>query len=484
MKRNLPILLLFLSIFLLLTLSDLVKLSMYNDGVWYAIISQNLANGIGSLWAPQLTTTIGTPFYEHPPMVFGIQSLFFRLFGESLMTERLFCLFNFAGAALLIVALWRNALTSQSQKVLWAVPLFFWMFNEVTYLYYASNMLESTMSLFTLAAILLFYKAVKSNRIQYLLIVLGALSVAIAFLCKGFVGLFPLGFFFLYYLIYHRQQWKSALRKTILTTGISLLIIAAFFGLLFWISPEAKAGLSAYIDTQVLASVKGQRTFYHHRESHFYIVWRLLQLLAPGIGLALILYLIFRLKNKLNFTPAHLRSALLFFTVGLSASLPIMVSPKQAIYYLLPAIPFFAIGIGLLLVNQLDNFTKNQSRRFHLIFSSLTALLFVVSLVLSLQQWGDIDRRDKGVLLDVLTFTNTIPEKTTVGSTKSAYTAHLIGYLYRFEQISLDTVPATRTKHDFFIAEKDSTYQGIKLKQDFEKLPENTMEYDLYKRKE
>ena len=66
---------------------------MHLDGTIYAGISRNLANGIGTFWNPQLSQTYFSQFHEHPPFALWLQSLFFRVFGDSYITEKLYCLF-------------------------------------------------------------------------------------------------------------------------------------------------------------------------------------------------------------------------------------------------------------------------------------------------------------------------------------------------------------------------------------------------------
>ena len=70
--------------FLVLYLAESVEESMFVDGLWYASISRNLAEGYGSFWNPQFSAIIFSDFHEHPPLWFGVQSLFFQLLGDSL----------------------------------------------------------------------------------------------------------------------------------------------------------------------------------------------------------------------------------------------------------------------------------------------------------------------------------------------------------------------------------------------------------------
>lgn len=46
---------------------------MFVDGVTYAAIARNLAQGNGSFWSPFYTATLYPQFFEHPPLGFALQ---------------------------------------------------------------------------------------------------------------------------------------------------------------------------------------------------------------------------------------------------------------------------------------------------------------------------------------------------------------------------------------------------------------------------
>jgi uncharacterized membrane protein len=47
----------------------------------------NMADDVGTFWKPYLDDAIHPVFHEHPPLVFWIQSIFFRIFGDGLYLE-------------------------------------------------------------------------------------------------------------------------------------------------------------------------------------------------------------------------------------------------------------------------------------------------------------------------------------------------------------------------------------------------------------
>ena len=59
--------LLVLSIFCLLVCHHILIIGKHGDGVEYASVAQNLAEGWGTFWKPYLSETIHKVHHEHPP---------------------------------------------------------------------------------------------------------------------------------------------------------------------------------------------------------------------------------------------------------------------------------------------------------------------------------------------------------------------------------------------------------------------------------
>ena len=65
-----------------LLLPSMATIGMFMDGTIYAAISRNLAEGVGTMWALHFSAGLFPVFREHPPLVFWLQSFFFRLLGD------------------------------------------------------------------------------------------------------------------------------------------------------------------------------------------------------------------------------------------------------------------------------------------------------------------------------------------------------------------------------------------------------------------
>ena len=51
---------------------------MFMDGQIYAAVAQNLADGLGTFWAPVYQPSSTVPYSEQLPMFTGLESLFFQ----------------------------------------------------------------------------------------------------------------------------------------------------------------------------------------------------------------------------------------------------------------------------------------------------------------------------------------------------------------------------------------------------------------------
>lgn len=474
MAKSRPILLLGLILFFFCVAPFFVQKSMYNDGIWYACISKNLANGIGSFWNPQLTSTIFPTFHEHPPLVFGIQSIFFSLFGNGIVVERFYALFIFLCSAWLVSRLWRQGfMENPAFSSLWPLPIIFWLLNEVIYQFYPGNVLEPTMGAFTLLSILALWKAAEKIRFQssILLLVLGSLAVVAATLSKGFVGLFPLALVFLHWLVFRSMSfWQMVFRSAV----VIALLVGSYVLLLT--DTGALQSLGKYIDSQVLASINAERTAYHHRDSHFYILKRLFEVSIPSL-LLLGLLLYPSVKQKaLVFNKENTRLASFYALIGVSASFPLMISPKQSFYYLLPAIPFFALAMASLVAPVVHKYLldlENHPNRSRAIQRGLSVLL-LVSVIFTMAKVGAISKRDKVSLPDIEKIGAIVPHGSTVGA--KAYTAQLVGYLYRNYEINIDT---NEFNYEYLILDGD---KAISEPKNFSKALEGTKRFHLYQR--
>ncbi|MBI9034583.1 MAG: glycosyltransferase family 39 protein [Bacteroidales bacterium] len=147
-NKQLAFYLITVAIFMGLISPFLLADGMFMDGVLYAAISNNLSQGIGNFWDLHLTNTLHPHFHEHPPLAFGIQSLFFMLFGDSIFIERLYSLSTFIITGFIITRIWYKVTNASYHKLAW-LPVLFWIITPLVTWAAPNNMLENTMMVFT-----------------------------------------------------------------------------------------------------------------------------------------------------------------------------------------------------------------------------------------------------------------------------------------------------------------------------------------------
>ncbi len=473
------LMLFFIGASLVLFFSELVEKSMFIDGVWYAVISRNLAEGVGSFWFPRFSETIFPNFHEHPPFIFGLQAAFFGILGDHWLTERFFSFCHYLATGVLIARLWRKG--SKSWPLLrgyWILPLLLWQVNLVTYYFQPANLLDASISLIGLASIWCMWQGLH-HRGRLVWLALAGFMLVAGFLSKGVVALYPLAFIPLYGWICRGYSFKQI--------SLNTAWVVASCAVLLWqlvsLNPLAYESLSKYIDVQLLASLKGERRLYYYRSNRFYIVIQLLWVLVPmiivllaSIGAKRWLKLAVRAEeqDKRRYTR---NLALTYFALGLSASLPIMISPRQAIPYLLPSIPFFSLAFAWWAGPSLIKFLLKWQNEWKLSFRVVKGgawIAVLLGIAICTLKIGDMNSRDAAVIQDARLIGQIVGENKTIAST--TYNMYISGYLMRYDKISIDT---TDTPHSYLLSKKD---EPIKQTQ-FVKIPLPTSEYDLYQRK-
>lgn len=345
-------------VFLSMFLPSLLSRGMFMDGLLYAAVSKNMAFGHGSFWTPQLSTTILNPFYEHPPLAIGMQSLFFYVFGDQFWIEDIYQLIISILLGVVMIKIWKAL--NQDAKNNWlplmllvSCPVFIW---GVT-----NGMLEITMTLFTTSA-LYFYLASRNNS-GFLFF--SGVCILLAFLSKGVFCLYLWGMPFMVWIV----KRESGVIKMLFDSFILVVIPCLGMFLLVWFNDAAYDYMSAYINNQVVGSVKNVATV----SSRWAILFDFIKDSSIMIGVLLV-FAIFQRK--------HLRSlkvnkhVWVFLLIVGSGVLPIMLSMKQRGFYIISVYPIFALAVGLLLVAIFQTIKKPS---FFTYSKKLTSILFIAS---------------------------------------------------------------------------------------------------------
>jgi 4-amino-4-deoxy-L-arabinose transferase-like glycosyltransferase len=330
-----------------LLLPSMASVGMFLDGVIYAAISRNLAAGLGSAWAPHFSQGLFDVFREHPPLVFWLQSLFFRALGDSYLTERAYDLAVLTATVLLLRTLWRQAVRAGDRPGLagyWWLALLCWVLVPKWSWAYRSNVLENTMALWCLAAVVAVLAALdarSTGRAVGFAALAGAATLA-GFLSKGLPALFVLPAALLLLAISVRFGPRRALGAA----AVQALFAASAFAALLWLAPEARAYFIDWWQHQVAARTG--------LSSGWAIVPELAKKLAPMAAVLLVSWTEVRNRLAAGWWRGVAGPAASMLALGLGASLPLVLGDRDSGHYLLPSLPFFALGFGLAAAALLD----------------------------------------------------------------------------------------------------------------------------------
>ena len=433
-------------------LPRLVGEGMFADGLCYSAIARNMAEGRGTLWTPFFSSSFWLPyntgpiFYENLPLTFWLQSWFFRLFGDHWWVEKLYCALALVVVALLIVAVWQKACAvfNPVWKPFAWLPVLFWYTVPTVIWASPNNQLDYTMSFFSLAAV---YFVMPANRAVWWHFVLGGLLVFGTFLSKSPVGIFPLAVPLLAWFVFRRESFLEAFFNNIIlvsTFGLSLVLL--------WQYEPARSWLNQYINQQLLSALAGKReTTGSGWQAHLYILPKLLTENAPALVFGLVFTLLVQrfklIKIKQN--PVFW----FFLLVGVSGSLPIIISPKQDQLYLLPAFPFFALAIAFLFVPAVSTWPISGGQRSVLKKWNVGLWVILTGVLLySYWLWGT-PNREKDVLADINQAAKIIPTGAKVGVCPNMmpdFVHHC--YFQRYHKWELTT---TLTQTSYFLIQDD-----------------------------
>jgi 4-amino-4-deoxy-L-arabinose transferase-like glycosyltransferase len=434
------------ALFLGLISKSLLSDGMFSDGVIYAVVSRNLASGLGSPWDLHYTSTLYSHFHEHPPMAFWIQALFFRLFGDHLYVERIYSAGTFFITGLCMVGIWR--MVSRGDRNLGWLPLLFWVSMPIVTWAASNNLLENTVMIFTCLSVFLIIRGmtgpamVRGNKSLQLL--LAGVILGGGFLTKGFVTLFPLSLPFWIFL------FRPGITFRKLISGMLLPLTGTIFFLLMVILliPGSREYLNTYLDSQVIHSISSVKTV----GSRFHVVGTLILSIIPGVALLLVIWLTgSRGSLELNgygWFPV-------FLALGLSGVLPIMISLKQRDFYILPALAMMAIAMALAAApaaREILERTSGKSKWLKVVRAS--GLLFLAAALFLVIIHEGRTGRDAGLLRDVDILVEEIPEGTSVCIPRALFDNwHLHAYLHRYGRISMD--PGDNCSGDYYLTTRD-----------------------------
>lgn len=407
----------------LLILPLLVMDGMFMDGVIYSAVGRNLSEGIGSFWFPYFSEAhmATATFHEHPPLAFGFMSLFYRLFGTGIHTERIFIAVSFVITAVLMVKFWRMIWPTH-YKMAW-LPVLLWVITPIVFWSFRNNMLENVLGLFILGGTMAAYRAMKADSRHVYWSIWAAFLVVLGFLVKGFPALFvwatPLAL---------AIPAKKQIGKAVLHTCI-MVAFAGIAGALIYAYEPARESMHIYLFERT-----ANRLADGTNNASFTILQVLAENLVVPFTLVLITGLIAAKVNSERLEWPQIVSFLFF--MGLAGSVPFVFSSYQYGHYLVPIIPFFALAFASLLRPLIEKTTSKWRR--NVVLQITGWVLIGVGIGISIYTGGK-DGRDYDQLHDVRVLRDNLDSDTvllTDGELNSYWSFK--AYLERYAHIHLN----------------------------------------------
>ncbi len=451
-NKHTYLLILVLAIGTLIIVPGLLMEGMFMDGQQYAFVAKNYANGKGTFWFPFLSqswcTAPHSGFLEHPPLFYFLESFSFKLFGNSIYAERVFSLIMLVLNGFLIRAIWNLVTNKEIAKFTW-LPLFFFFGIPIVAWVFQNNMIEQTLSVFTLLAIYFVLRAFKRKEQSFLFFAFSGVFVFLATLTKGLPGLFPIAAPIIYYLVFK----KPSLAKSILGTLIIAVVPAMIYFLIIKLSADANESLSYYVKERLLNRIKNSPS----TDSRFFILGGLIQELIPILLFSFMTWYISKKKMGENlFKSSSVKWALFFVALGLSGSLPLMLTLVQNKFYFFPALPFIAIGASFFVLPVIKKLMEVFEYK-PVFVKRLKIAAFIaagVSLVLCFTSIGDY-KRDEKVIADARAICSLVSNEKSIKVSGDVYHKwNFQFYVLRFGDISFDPSPVSQQL--FFIELKNS----------------------------
>jgi len=474
-SKTLPFWLFTLSSILILTLSQLIQDGVFMDGMLYISVSKNLADGLGTFWEPHFSQTYYTVFREQPPLYFGLLALFYKIFGTGMYVERLFCFTCFLFTLIYIHKIW-NTLFFDDEKLKknsW-LPILFFTTIPISFWSYANHVEETVMTLFATMSVYYLSKVIFIKKKIFFYLILAGICVFLSSLTKGLQGLFPITAIFSYWIVtYKKTSFKNTLIYSLILIGTPLFI----YSILIFFNHHIYEVLKLYFENRLGNTFNNVARF--TTNNRFEIMFRLFTELIPMFILMLLIYL-FSLKNKSEITRTKKEGTKIAWLVliGISGSLPLIITLEQRGFYLLTTLPFFALAGAAMVVDRTENLIEkiNRETNSFRLARALTYIILLFSLLFTISKIGE-SKRDKNLLYYIYTIGKIVPHGDIINITpEMAQDYSLREYLIRNFYISSDD---SNKQYEYLIIRKNLSKKLVS--NHYRLYPLETKEIDLYK---
>lgn len=458
-----------LTLYCLLIGYKLLRLGLHGDGVEYASVARNLADGVGTFWKPYLDDRIHPVFHEHPPLVFWIQSLFFRIFGDGAYFEAFYGFF--IGLLVLGCMAWfwqrvRRDFQRPAVGGWWPMlllvplPIFTYMLQ--------TNRIVNTWTIFAIVATYVSYRSTLSNTHHLFFSLLSGALIYLGFLAKG-----PVAFFTFAVPILAWLSLKAKISKAITSTLLAVAAFTVLFLATSYLFVDSVEFWQGFWQRQVVASLKSERA---PGDTYWYLAERWIsEMIVPFLIAGVLMFAAGVSFRRLNFN----RQAMFFLFVALAASLPFMISTRQHARYILHSFPFYVLSLAFVtetIASQIESILTNK--RSIRLGTGAVAIVFFMVAVIGMLYFKDHEAKRRPFYHDFYLQNIVLPERITVSVCPGdmIYYDLLFADMQRFYRISL----THDMGHSYLIIAKNSNCivpEGYRL---VHQRP--TLKYRLYKK--
>jgi Co/Zn/Cd efflux system component len=165
-----------------------------------------------------------------------------------------------------------------------------------------------------------------------------------------------------------------------------------------------------------------------------------------------------------------------FLALGCAGIIPLLLTMVQKGFYMVPAMPFFSIGLSIYIVDDLARLLNKSNIKTFQFISIIAIGIFVTLVSFLFYNYGKYSR-DEVKLKDLKIISRTIPEKTIIGCSEALmndWSLRTYGaryYFYSFDnQIEQTNFVIVSEETDFV---KDTSFRKLQL---------NTAYYHVFKR--
>jgi 4-amino-4-deoxy-L-arabinose transferase-like glycosyltransferase len=467
-SRNVLILFV-LALYFLLLGYKLMRLGIHGDGLEYATVARNMADGLGTFWKPYLDDAIHPVFHEHPPLVFWFQSIFFRLFGDGPYFENFYGFF----AGLIILACMAR-FWQQIRRDFGLSPIGNWwpmLLIVLLPLFTYTMQINRIVITYTILAVLPTYAAYHSvigNKRTILFSLASGVLIYLGFIAKGPVAFFTFAVPAIAWLALEAKLSKVAISTLLAMVTFTVVLLATFH-----FFPESTDFWRGFWKAQVVASLKSERAA---GDSHWYLVERW----AAEMAVPVVVAGFFMALTRISFRQIKFnRQALFFLLIGLASSLPFLISTRQHNRYIFHSYPFYVLCLAFVtdsIAARIESLLTDKPK--FKIGIGVIAVIFFIAAFTSMLYKKDHVRGREPFFYDIYLQKIQLPERTTISVCPEAmiHGDWLFADMMRFYRVSL----TPEMGHEFLIIAEDS---GCTVPEGYQRINRQpTMKYILYQK--